>query len=116
MARAKHGDDDNTEKELIALLEKVLGDFFKEDRRLFANIAARLAVLEENSTIRHQQIMTARETLPASVPASQAGQSDLTTAVQEALTHIGSPNPTDAQLLTLASVIDSNTARVSTRV
>ena len=98
--------DHNSETELIKLLEKVLSDFFKDERHAMAGFAARLTVLEQNEAIRHQQLMTALETLTASVTAGTAGQADLTAAVNAAIVRLGSPGATDAQLLTLAAAVD----------
>jgi hypothetical protein len=102
-------DNDNTERELIELLTRVLSDFFKEDRHAIAGLSARVALLEENSHIRHLQIMTALETLTESVNANTQGQANLTTAVNAAIVQLGTPGATDAQLLTLAAAIDQNT-------
>jgi hypothetical protein len=101
--------DDNSEKELIGLLTKVLRDFFKEDARALTGLTARLTVLEENSTIRHTQIMTALEALTESVNAGTAGQAELTKAVNAAIVQLGTPGATDAQLLSLKSAIDATT-------
>jgi hypothetical protein len=101
--------DENTERELIELLTKVLADFFKEDRRALAHLVSRVALLEDNEHIRHLQIMTALETLTASVNANTQGQANLTTAVNAAIVQLGTPGATDAQLLTLAAAIDQNT-------
>jgi hypothetical protein len=105
---ARH-DDDNTEAELIVLLTKVLTDFFKEDRLALANVIARLTLLEDNANLRHQQIMTALETLTNSVNANTQGQANLTTAVNAAIVQLGTPGATEAQLLSLATAIDQNT-------
>ena len=99
----------NTEKELIELLTRVLTDFFKEDRHLLATIASRLTLLETNSNLRHTQIMNALDTLTESVNKNTAGQAALTTAVNAAIVQLGTPGATDAQLLTLAAAIDQNT-------
>jgi len=102
-------EQNNSEKELIELLTRVLTDFFKEDRHLLATIASRLTLLETNSNLRHSQIMTALETLTQSVNANTQGQANLTTAVNAAIVQLGTPGATDAQLLSLAAAIDQNT-------
>lgn len=102
----RDGHDDNTEKELIELLTRVLTDFFKEDHRSLSAIVTRLLALEKQQ----EQIMTALETLTASVNANTAGQAELTTAVNKAIVQLGTPGATDAQLLTLAAAVDSSTA------
>ena len=99
----------NSEKELIELLTRVLTDFFKEDRHLLNAIASRLTLLENNSNLRHSQIMTALDTLIQSVNANTQGQANLTTAVNAAIVQLGTPGATDAQLLSLAAAIDQNT-------
>jgi hypothetical protein len=105
--------DDNTERELIGLLTRVLGDFFKDERHAMVGFAARLTLLEQNSDIRHQQLMTAIETLTASADALTKSDTDLTGAVNDAITRIGTPGVTDAQILGIASVIDHNTAVIT---
>lgn len=106
-------DSDNTEAELIGLLTKVLGDFFKEDRKAMAAVMARLTVLEQNQHTRHTQIMTALETLTESVNKNTIGQADLTRAVNAAVVELGADTPTDAQLLTLSAAIDANTTNAA---
>lgn len=56
------------------------------------------------------KIMTALETLTASVNANTTGQADLTTAVNAAIVQLGKSSPTDAQLLSLSTAVDANTA------
>jgi predicted nuclease of restriction endonuclease-like RecB superfamily len=90
--------DDNTEKELIELLEKVLGTFFKD-------LEERLRAIEH----KQDKIMTALETLTNSVNANTQGQANLTTAVNAAIVQLGTPGATEAQLLSLATAIDQNT-------
>ena len=93
------GGDDNTEKELIELLSRVLSRFFKD-------VEDRLRAIEQ----KQDTIMTALETLTESVNKNTEGQAALTTAVNAAIVHIGTPGPTDAQLLTLSAAVDSSTA------
>jgi DNA uptake protein ComE-like DNA-binding protein len=71
-----------------------------------------VALLEEpeKNKRRHEQIMTALETLTDAVNRNTQGQAALTSAVNDAIIHIGSPGVTDAQLLSLATAIDANTA------
>ncbi len=56
------------------------------------------------------KLMTALETLTASVNANTAADADLTVAVNAAIVQLGKASPTDAQLLTLSSQVDANTA------
>jgi hypothetical protein len=96
----KHpGGHDNTEKELVELLEKVLGNFFQD-------METRLRAIEH----KQNTIMTALETLTDSVNNNTKGQADLTVAVNAAIVQLGTPGATDAQLLSLAQAIDSSTA------
>lgn len=102
-------DNASTELALIKLLSDQLADV----RAIVSKVeclADRLGRLEHQSQHRHEQIMTALETLTASVAAGTAGQADLTTAVNAAIVRLGNPGATDAQLLTLASAIDALTA------
>ncbi len=57
-----------------------------------------------------KELMTALETLTASVNANTVGQAALTTAVNAAIVQLGKASPTDAQLLSLATAMDANTA------
>lgn len=57
-----------------------------------------------------KDLMTALETLTASVNANTVGQAALTTAVNAAIIQIGTASPTDAQILSLATAVDTNTA------
>lgn len=109
MAKPKHTDcgDDNTERPLIDLIRSILSDFTKE-------IRDGLAALTNKEQERHVQIMTALETLTASVTAATTELTDLTTAVNAAIVELGADTPTDAQLLTLAAAIDANTANAAT--
>lgn len=95
-------DNPSTELALIALLRETL-DVVRE-------LSAGIRRLDHQSQHRNETIMTALETLTASVTAGTAGQADLTTAVNAAIVKLGSPGATDAQLLTLAGAIDSLTA------
>jgi len=58
---------------------------------------------------RHKEIMTALETLTSSVDSLTASNTDLTAAVNDAITRIGTPSATDAQLLSIAGIVDHNT-------
>ncbi len=62
--------------------------------------------------VEHQQkgIVTALETLTASVNANTQADGELTVAVNAAIVQLGAASPTDAQLLTLAGQVDANTA------
>jgi hypothetical protein len=94
--------DDNTERPLIELIRTILFDFKKE-------ISDALSALTNKEQERHEQIMTALETLTASVNTNTSGQADLTAAVNAAIVQLGTPGATDAQLLSLAAAIDQNT-------
>jgi hypothetical protein len=81
--------------------------------QLLKSIWLRLvAVLDEpkKQQQRHIQIMTALETLTASVNANTTGQAALTSAVNDAIIHLGTPGATEAQLLSLSAAIDASTA------
>lgn len=102
-------DNASTEVALIKLLSDQLADVRALSSRI-EHMAERLGRLEHQSQHRHEQIMTALETLTASVAAGTAAQTDLTTAVNAAIVRLGNPGATDAQLLTLASAIDGLSA------
>lgn len=70
----------------------------------------RLTQIEHQTQHRHQELMTALETLTEAVAKGTAGQAELTTAVNAAIVRLGNPGATDAQLLTLASAIDALSA------
>lgn len=109
-------DDNNSEKELIDLLKAVLSDMFKEVHDALHSFQSTLTLKETKDQERHIALMTALETITASVTAGTAGQAELTTAVNAAIVRLGSPGATDAQLLTLASAIDAlNASDVSLR-
>lgn len=103
-------DDNNSEKELINLLKTVLSDMFEEVHDALHSFQSALTLKETKDQERHIAIMTALETLTASVNASTQGQAALTTAVNAAIVQLGTPSPTDAQLLSLAAAIDQTTA------
>lgn len=109
MRQDKH-DSGNSEKDLIKLLTKVLDDFFKVQNNAIECLTARLSSLETSNAAILETIMTALETLQASIDANTKGQADLTTAVNEAITRIGTPSASDATLLSLATLVDSSTA------
>ena len=94
-------DNASTELALINLLRETLDDV--------RALAVRIGHLEHNTQHRHEQIMTALETLTASVNTNTSGQADLTAAVNAAIVQLGTPGATDAQLLSLAAAIDQNT-------
>jgi len=94
--------DDNTERPLIDLIRTILVEFMKEIRDA-------MAALTNKEQERHEQIMTALETLTTSVNTNTSGQADLTSAVNAAIVQLGTPGATDAQLLSLAAAIDQNT-------
>lgn len=98
-------DNPSTEIALIRLLSQQL--------EIFREATERIARLEQKSQHRHEQIMTALETLTASVNANTQGQADLTTAINAAIVELGADTPTDAQLLSLATAIDANTANAA---
>lgn len=61
-----------------------------------------------------ERLMTALETLTASVTSLGTGVTALTASVDNAVTHIGTPGgATDTQLTTLAGVVDGLTAAVA---
>jgi phosphate starvation-inducible protein PhoH len=102
---------DNTSTELALI--KLLSDQLADVRALSARVehlSEHIGRLEHQSQHRHQQIMTALETLTASVTAATEGQASLTTAVNAAIVRLGNPGATDAQLLTLAAAIDGLSA------
>jgi hypothetical protein len=70
----------------------------------------RITNIEQQTQHRHQELMTALETLTESVAKGTAGQAELTTAVNAAIVRLGNPGATDAQLLTLAAAIDGLSA------
>lgn len=95
-------DDGNSEKALIELIKVNLRD---QESRLITAFNA----FSQSNQQRFEQIMTALETLTASVNANTQGQADLTTAVNAAIVQLGTPGATDAQLLSLASAVDAST-------
>lgn len=101
-------DDKSTELALIKLLSEQLADFRALSIRV-EHLSEHIGRLEHQSQHRHDQIMTALETLTASVNTNTSGQADLTAAVNAAIVQLGTPGATDAQLLSLAAAIDQNT-------
>jgi ABC-type transporter Mla subunit MlaD len=101
-------DNSSTELALIKLLSEQLADVRALSARI-EHLSEHLGRLEHNTQHRHQQIMTALETLTASADALTAADTDLTGAINDAITRIGSPSATDAQLLSIAGIIDHNT-------
>jgi uncharacterized protein YydD (DUF2326 family) len=91
-------DDGNSEKALIKLIREILG-----------GVVQRVDALETKQQERHDQIMTAIETLQEAVTANTAGQAALTSAVNDAITRIGTPSASDATLLSLAALVQSST-------
>jgi hypothetical protein len=75
----------------------------------------RITNIEQQTQHRHQELMTALETLTASADALTKSNTDLTAAVNDAITRIGTPGVTDAQILSIASVIDHNTAVITSQ-
>jgi hypothetical protein len=102
-------DNASTELALIKLLGEQLADFRALAFRI-EHLSERIGRLEHQSQHRHEALMTALESLTASVAAGTAGQAELTTAVNAAIVRLGNPGATDAQLLTLASAIDALSA------
>jgi predicted nucleic acid-binding Zn ribbon protein len=102
-------DNASTELALIKVLSDQLAEFRALSTKL-EHLAERLGRLEHQSQHRQDQIMTALETLVASVDANVAGQAALTTAVNALIVRVGTPGPTDAQLLSIAGQVDSSTA------
>lgn len=102
-------DDGNSETELIDLLKTVLSDMFKEVHDAMHAFQTSLTLKETKDQERHSKLMTGLETLTNSVNANVSGQAALTTAVNALIIRVGTPGPTDAQLLTLAAQIDSST-------
>ncbi len=103
------GADINSERELISLLKGVLKDCFRDLHMILSKLTLSVASLSTQQQLFQQKFMTALETLTDSVNKNTTGQAALTAAVNEAIIHIGSPGPTEAQLLSLATVIDQNT-------
>lgn len=110
--RKKQCDDDsgNSEESLIKLIREILNGVVRSVTGALSELRDRLTASQTKEDERHRQIMTALETLTASIDANTAGQADLTTVVNEAITRIGTPSVTDAQLLSLAGLVDSSTA------
>lgn len=102
-------DNQSTELALIKLLSDQLADVRALSARL-EHFGERLGRLEHNTQHRHIEIMTALETLSEAVNLNVAGQAALTAAVTALIVRVGTPGPTDAQLLTLAGQVDSSTA------
>lgn len=102
-------DNPSTELALIKLLSDQLADVRALSNRI-EHLSEHIARSEHQAQHRHQQIMTALETLTASVNAGTQGQAALTTAVNAAIVQLGQPSPTDAQLLSLSAAIDQSTA------
>lgn len=101
-------DNASTELALIKLMGEQLADFRALSARV-EHLSEHLGRLEHNTQHRHEELMTGLETLTNSVNANVSGQSALTTAVNALIIRVGTPGPTDAQLLTLAAQIDSST-------
>ena len=99
-------DNASTELALVSLLRETLDDV--------RALAVRVGQLEHNTQHRHTELMTALETLTGSVTAQTTEMTNLTAAVNEAIVELGADTPTDAQLLTLATAIDANTAQQAT--
>jgi RES domain-containing protein len=59
------------------------------------------------------RIMTAIDNLSASVAAQTTAITNLATATNAAIADIAAPGATDAQIATLQSVVDNNTAQVN---
>lgn len=111
MAKPKNQSGDvNSELQLIELLKSVLTDMFKGVHEFLGKLRDSLSAQETRQNERLEQIMTALETLTASVNASTVAQADLTTAVNAAIVRLGTPGATDAQLLSLAALVDTSTA------
>lgn len=91
-------DDGNSEKDLIKLIRDILG-----------GVVQRVDSLEKKQQERHNQIMTAIETLQEAIAANTAGQAALTSAVNDAITRIQTPSASDATLLSLAALVQSST-------
>lgn len=102
-------DNASTELALIKLLSDQLADVQALAARL-EHLGERIGRLEHQSQHRHETLMTALETLTASVNTNTSGQADLTAAVNAAIVQLGTPGATDAQLLSLAAAIDQNTS------
>lgn len=75
--------------------------------KLLHRVLALLKHHEHKQNERHQEIMTALERLTASVTTTGTNVASLTAAVDDAVSHIGNPGATDAQLNTLADSIDA---------
>lgn len=85
-------------EQLIQIISELVHEM-REERRTDKHIINKLDI-----------IMTALETLTASVNANTTGQAALTTAVNAAIVQLGTASPTDAQLLSLSTAVDANTA------
>ena len=105
-------DNQSTELALIKLLSDQLADVRSLSARI-EHLSEHIGRLEHQSQHRHEQIMTALETLTASVTAATTELTDLTDAVNAAVIELGADTPTDAQLLTLSTAIDAFTTSVA---
>lgn len=91
------------------MIRDILGGFANTVTDALSGLADRLSHSETKADERHQQIMTAIETLTEAVNKNTAGQAELTSAVNDAIARIGTPSVTDAQLLSLTALVDSST-------
>lgn len=112
--KAKKGrckaDPGNSERPLIELLKSVITDMMAGVNSAIEDFRDALRHQETKQIERDRKIMTALETLTASVNAATTAQSELTTAVNAAIVQLGTPGATDAQLLSLAAAVDASTA------
>lgn len=102
-------DNPSTELALIKLLSDQLADVRALSSRM-EHFGERLGRLEHQTQHRHQDIMTALQTLLDAIAAAALAQTELTTAVNAAIVLIGTPGATDAQILSAAQAIAANTA------
>lgn len=107
-------DNASTELALIKLLSDQLADVRALSSRI-EHLSEHVGRHEHNTQHRHEQIMTALETLTASADALTASNTDLTSVVNDAITRIGTPSVTDAQILSIAGIIDHNTEVVKSQ-
>ena len=102
-------DNSSTELALIKLLSDQLADVRSLSARV-EHLSEHIGRLEHQSQHRHQQIMTALQTLLDAIAAAALAQTELTTAVNAIIVLVGTPGATDAQILSAAQAIAANTA------
>lgn len=106
---------ERTAQLVMELAEFVLSEIAKarqESESDTKQILLRMVAAQEKTNERLHQIMAALERLTSSITTTGTNVHDLTVAVDDAVTHIGNPGATDAQLNTLADTVDALNATV----